>query len=83
MAKSAEDGVVDPQCKVHGVDNLYIASSSVFVTSGQANSTFMAVAFALRLVEHLAPAAKCNALALSLHDENDCRTARKKQAEIT
>jgi choline dehydrogenase-like flavoprotein len=53
MAASASHGVVDPNLAVHGVPNLYVASSSVFVTSGQANSTFMVVAFALRLADHL------------------------------
>jgi hypothetical protein len=53
MSKDANDGVVDVNCKIHGVDNLFIASSSIFVTSGQANSTFMIVAFALRLADYL------------------------------
>jgi hypothetical protein len=53
MSAEANDGVVDPDCCVHGIDNLYVASSSVFVTSGQANSTFMILVFALRLAEHL------------------------------
>jgi choline dehydrogenase-like flavoprotein len=54
MAASPSDGVVDQDLAVHGVPNLYVASSSTFVTSGQANSTFMVVAFALRLADHLA-----------------------------
>ena len=53
MSDSEQDGVVNADCKVHGMDNLFIASSSIFVTSGQANSTFMIVVFALRMVEHL------------------------------
>jgi len=53
MAKSEDEGVVDENCKVHGVDNLYVASSSAFVSSGQANTTFMIVVFALRLAEYL------------------------------
>jgi choline dehydrogenase-like flavoprotein len=53
MASQAKDGVVDPDCKVHGVDNLYIASSSIFPSSGQANPTLAAVALALRLASHL------------------------------
>jgi choline dehydrogenase-like flavoprotein len=53
MAANSDDGVVDPNLRVHGIDNLYVASSSTFVTSGQANSTFMLVAFALRLADHL------------------------------
>jgi len=54
MSRSNEDGVVDENCRVHGTTNLYVASSSNFVTSGQANSTFLIVAMALRLADHLA-----------------------------
>lgn len=53
MSQRPEDGVVGANLAVHDFDDLYIASSSVFVTSGQANSTFMIVSFALRLAEHL------------------------------
>lgn len=53
MSQAPAAGVVDSQCRVHGVDNLYMASSSNFVTSSQANSTFMIVVFALRLADHL------------------------------
>lgn len=48
------DGVVDRDCRVFGLDNLFVAGSSVFRTSGQANPTFFAVALALRLARHLA-----------------------------
>jgi choline dehydrogenase-like flavoprotein len=54
MSASPSDGVVDQNLAVHGVPNVHVASSSVFVTSGQANSTFMVVVFALRLADHLA-----------------------------
>jgi choline dehydrogenase-like flavoprotein len=53
MSDRPEDGVLDPQLAVHGFDDLYVASSSAFVTSGQANSTFMIVVIALRLADHL------------------------------
>jgi hypothetical protein len=53
MSATPADGVVDTNLALHGVGNLYVASSSTFVTSGQANSTFMVVAFALRLADHL------------------------------
>ena len=53
MSESPVDGVVDRNLAIHGVRNVFVASSSTFVTSGQANSTFMIVAFALRLVDHL------------------------------
>ena len=54
MSADPADGVVDSQCRVHGLDNLYIASSSVFVTAGEANPTFLAVCLAVRLARHLA-----------------------------
>jgi len=53
MSAMPADGVVDANLAVHGVGNVFVASSSTFVTSGQANSTFMIVAFALRLADHL------------------------------
>lgn len=53
MSKSPADGVVDANCKIHGYKNIFIASSSIFVTSGQANSTFTILAFTLRLAEHI------------------------------
>jgi choline dehydrogenase-like flavoprotein len=46
-------GVVDADCRVHGIANLYVAGSSVFPTSGAANPTFTIVALALRLARHL------------------------------
>jgi choline dehydrogenase-like flavoprotein len=54
MGESARDAVVDASCRVHGLDNLYIASSSTFPTSGSANPTFATTALALRLADHLA-----------------------------
>lgn len=54
MAARPEDGVVDRNLAVHGSRNLFVASSSAFVTASQANPTFMIVAFAVRLADHLA-----------------------------
>ncbi len=53
MAADPANGVVDQNCKVHGVSNLFIASSSVFPTSSQANPTLTLVALSIRLAEHL------------------------------
>lgn len=53
MGASPEDGVVDADCRVFGIDNLFVAGSAVFPTSGQANPTLSIVAFALRLADHL------------------------------
>ena len=54
MAAAESAGVVDRDCRVFGLDNLYIAGSSVFPTVGVANPTFTIVALTLRLAEHLA-----------------------------
>jgi choline dehydrogenase-like flavoprotein len=53
MGQNPKDSVVDSNLKVHDVANLYVASSSVFPTSGQANSTYLATALAVRLANHL------------------------------
>jgi hypothetical protein len=53
MSTRPEDGVVDSDLSVHGIKNLFVASSSAFVTAGQANPTFMIVAFAARLADRL------------------------------
>lgn len=53
MSDDPKAGVVDGNCKVHGVDNLYIAGSSVFPTIGYANPTLTIIALALRLSDHL------------------------------
>ena len=54
MAENPKDGVVDHQSRVFGVDNLFVASASVFPVASQANPTLPVVAMALRLASHLA-----------------------------
>jgi choline dehydrogenase-like flavoprotein len=53
MSENPAMGVVDKNCKVHGISNLHIASSSVFPTCSQANPTLTIVALAIRLADHL------------------------------
>lgn len=53
MSLDPSHGVVDANCKVHEVSNLYIASSSVFPTGGYANPTLTIVALAIRIADHL------------------------------
>ena len=53
MSQNASDGIVDPNCRIHTVDNLYIAGCGVYPTSGYANPTLTIVALALRLADHL------------------------------
>ena len=49
MGYTKKNGVVDKNCKVFGTNNLFIAGSSVFPTSGHANPTFTIVALSLKL----------------------------------
>ena len=53
MAADPKAGVVDANSRVHGIDNLYVAGSSVFPTGGCANPTLTIVALALRLADRL------------------------------
>ena len=53
MHNDPKQGVVDSNCKVHGVSNLFIAGSSVFPTGGYANPTLTIVALAIRLADHI------------------------------
>ena len=57
MHEDPRQGVVDGDCRVHGIRNLYIAGSSVFTTAGSATPTLTIVALALRLADHLLEAA--------------------------
>ena len=54
MSDDPRKGVVDADCRVHGVKNFHIASGAVFPTSSQANPTMTIVALALRLASHIA-----------------------------
>ena len=53
MSNDARAGVVDADCKVHGISNLYIAGSSCFVTAAAPNPTLTLIALSLRLSDHL------------------------------
>ncbi len=53
MSSDPELGVVDPDCRVHSLNNLYISGGSVFPTSGHANPTLTVLALVLRLVDHV------------------------------
>jgi choline dehydrogenase-like flavoprotein len=54
MSADPREGVVDADCRVHRLENLYIGGSSVFATGGYANPTYTIVQMSLRLGDHLA-----------------------------
>jgi choline dehydrogenase-like flavoprotein len=53
MSDNSKNGVVDANCKVYGISNLYIAGSSCYPTGGSVNPTLTIVALSLRLSDHL------------------------------
>lgn len=53
MSVDDRRGVVDSTCRIHGLQNLFVAGSSVFPVAGQANPTFTIIALAARLARHL------------------------------
>lgn len=53
MSPDATTGVVDPDCRVHGLTNLFVAGSSVMPTAGAITVTLAAMALAFRLAAHL------------------------------
>ncbi|WP_088891992.1 GMC oxidoreductase [Leptolyngbya ohadii] len=53
MHEDSRQGVVDATCRVHGVSNLYVASSSVFPTGGYANPTLTIIALAIRVADQV------------------------------
>jgi choline dehydrogenase-like flavoprotein len=53
MSADPREGVVDANLKVHSLNNLYVAGSSVFPSAGVSNPTFTIVTLAIRLAEHL------------------------------
>jgi choline dehydrogenase-like flavoprotein len=53
MYDDPRKGVVDAQCRVHGMNNLYIAGGSVFTTGSFANPTLTIIALGIRLADHL------------------------------
>ncbi len=53
MHTDPKQGVVDANCQVHGLKNLYVAGSATFPTAGAANPTLTIIAMSLRLSDHL------------------------------
>ena len=53
MNDDPKKGVVNKDCRVHGINNLFVAGSSCFATAGAPNPTLTLVALSLRLSDHL------------------------------
>ena len=53
MHRDPKRGVVDSDCRVHSLANLYVGGSSVYPTTGFANPLLTTLALTLRLAEHL------------------------------
>ena len=53
MHDDPKQGVVDANCRVHGIGNLYVAGAATYPTAGSANPTLTLVALSLRLSDHL------------------------------
>jgi len=65
MSHSPQDGAVDPDGRLHGCKNVYLASSAVFPTAGAAPPTLTIAALAFRLADHLHHTSTAPALELS------------------
>ncbi|WP_292934060.1 GMC family oxidoreductase [Noviherbaspirillum sp.] len=65
MHDSPKYGVVDRDCKVHGMSNLYVAGSSVFPTAGANFPTITLAALAFRLSDHIAAQIRTSTLHLA------------------
>jgi len=53
MGRNKRDGVVDKNCKVFDINNLYVSGGSVFRTSGSSNPGITEMAISLRLAEYI------------------------------
>jgi choline dehydrogenase-like flavoprotein len=53
MSADPKQGVVDADCRVHGLANLYVGGAAVYATAGAVNPTLTLVALSLRLADHL------------------------------
>ncbi|MGB5819455.1 MAG: GMC family oxidoreductase [Saonia sp.] len=53
MSHDAKTGVVNANCRVHGISNLFVAGAACYSTSGAPNPTLTLVALSLRLSDHV------------------------------
>ena len=60
MSTNPADGVVDADCRLHDIENVFVAGASVFPSAGFANPTLTIVALALRLAARLQESSATN-----------------------
>ena len=53
MSDDPKNGVVDANCKVHSLANLFVAGASCYVTGAAPNPTLTLIALSLRLSDHI------------------------------
>jgi choline dehydrogenase-like flavoprotein len=53
MHTDPRHGVVDENCRVHAMTNLFVSGTSVFPTGGYINPTLTAIALSVRLADHV------------------------------
>ncbi len=53
MGNDPEISVLDPQCKAHDLDNLYVVDASCFVSASAVNPSLTIIANAIRVADHL------------------------------
>jgi choline dehydrogenase-like flavoprotein len=53
MSSNPKEGVVDSYGRVHGIENLYIAGTSVLPSGSASNPSYTALALAFRSAEHM------------------------------
>ena len=53
MHDDPKQGVVDANCRVHGIENLHIAGSAAFSSAGAPNPTLTLVALSIRLIDRV------------------------------
>ncbi len=53
MGNDPKSSVLDPNCKAHDVDNLYVVDASCFVSASAVNPSLTIIANAIRVADHL------------------------------
>ncbi len=53
MGRDPQTSVLDPNCKAHDLDNLYVVDASCFVSASAVNPSLTIIANAIRVADHL------------------------------